>query len=225
MAAVGRWQAPDGGPLVGILCAAAVDSMETRCLPSRGVLRREQFPDGTWVCTDAAEHDYGGEADVIFSNAVLQWIPNQRALLDRLVENLAPHGVLAVQVPANRQSPLHRMTTAVAAEIWPEETRGCADLLHYFEPDFYYDILSAQGLGIDIWETTYIHILDSHSDLIEWYKSTGMKIFLNALASPADQERFADLVLERVTPLYRRAADGKVLFPFRRIFFTAEKQP
>ena len=51
-----------------------------------------------------------------------------------------------------------------------------------------------------------------------------MKIFLNALASETERERFADLVLERVTPLYPESRDGKILFPFRRIFFTAEKQ-
>ena len=188
-------------------------------------MAREQYPGGTWICADAAKHEYRGGLDVIFSNAVLQWIPEQESLIDLLVANLAPHGILAVQVPANRQSPLHQATMAVAAEMWPQETEGCGELLSYREPDFYYDLLTAHGLGIDIWETTYIHVLDSHRDLIAWYKSTGMKIFLNALASPADQERFADLVLERVTPLYRRAADGKVLFPFRRIFFTAEKQP
>ena len=197
-----------------------LDSSEEMIHKARG-----QFPEGSWVCADAAEYDYGGDLDVIFSNAVLQWIADQRPLIDRLVENLAPHGVLAVQIPANRQAPLHQATTEAAAETWPEETQGCADLLHYHEPGFYYDVLSAHGLGIDIWETTYIHVLDSHGDLIEWYKSTGMRIYLNALASETDRERFADLVLERVTPLYPETRDGKVLFPFRRIFFTAEKQP
>lgn len=197
-----------------------LDSSEDMIRRARG-----QYPDGTWICADASEYDYGGGFDIIFSNAVLQWIPRQESLIDLLVENLAPDGILAVQIPANRQSPLHQATTTVAAEIWPQETEGCSGLLHYKEPGFYYDVLAAHSVDVDIWETTYIHVLDSHDDLIEWYRSTGMKIFLKALESEVDRAEFAHLVLERVTPLYPTAKNGKILFPFRRIFFTAAKRP
>ncbi|RKX33048.1 MAG: trans-aconitate 2-methyltransferase [Verrucomicrobia bacterium] len=182
------------------------------------------FPGGAWICGDAATHKYEGSYDVIYSNAVLQWIPNQEVLIERLVDHLSPNGILAVQVPGNDASPIQRATVEVARrEEWSDRTAACMGMIQYREPAFYYEILSKHGLNTDLWITTYIHILESQRDLIEWYKSTGMKHFLSALPDLKARNRFADLVLEQIVDAYPIAGNGKVLFPFRRIFFTARK--
>jgi trans-aconitate 2-methyltransferase len=51
--------------------------------------------------------------DRIVSNAALQWVPDHAHLLARLVSLLAPHGVLAVQVPHNFDEPAHRLLAEV----------------------------------------------------------------------------------------------------------------
>ncbi|CAA9406843.1 MAG: Trans-aconitate 2-methyltransferase, partial [uncultured Nocardioides sp.] len=45
--------------------------------------------------------------DVLVSNATLQWVPGHLDLLPGLVEQVAPGGWLAFQVPANFDEPSH----------------------------------------------------------------------------------------------------------------------
>ena len=52
--------------------------------------------------------------DVIVSNATLQWVPDHRGLLPRLVDALAPGGWLAFQVPGNFDEPSHRLLDELA---------------------------------------------------------------------------------------------------------------
>jgi trans-aconitate 2-methyltransferase len=46
-------------------------------------------------------------SDLIFANAVLQWVPNHIALMVRLMGQLTRRGSLAVQVPDNFAEPSH----------------------------------------------------------------------------------------------------------------------
>ena len=68
---------------------------------------------------DVAEWSAPADADVVLSNAVLQWVPSHRALLDRWAERLPPGGWLAVQVPGNFGAPSHvimRHSTHMASQ-------------------------------------------------------------------------------------------------------------
>ena len=65
-------------------------------------------------------------------------------------------------------------------------------------------------------------MLDSQEDIIEWYKSTGFKPYLDQLDAPG-QEEFLAALRAQVLPFYPPQADGKVLFEFERLFFTAVK--
>jgi len=151
---------------------------------------KSKYPEDRWICSEASTYEYSGNYGVIFSNASLQWFPDQETLIDKLVSHLSVGGVLAVQVPANVESPLHQATVDVANEKWAEQINGKAEPLYYRDPDFFYEILSKHNLEIDLWVTSYIHILESHDEIIEWYRSTGMKPFLNALPDQSAQERF-----------------------------------
>lgn len=182
------------------------------------------YPDGRWICADAASHPFEESFDVVYSNAVLQWIPGQERVLNRLIDLLAPGATLAVQVPANDTSPIHLATVEVARrEEWADLTADRLDWIQYRNSVFYYEILSGRGLGIDLWVTTYMHVLDSQRGLIDWYRSTGMKHYLAALPDAAARERFTDLVFQKIVTAYPVETDGKVLFPFRRLFFTGHR--
>ena len=51
--------------------------------------------------------------DLIYANASLQWVPDHEKLIPRLFDALAPGGVLAIQMPDNRQEPTHSLMRAL----------------------------------------------------------------------------------------------------------------
>ncbi len=54
-------------------------------------------------------------ADVVVSNATLQWVPGHLHLLPRLADHVAPDGALAFSVPGNHDAPSHRLLRELAA--------------------------------------------------------------------------------------------------------------
>lgn len=62
--------------------------------------------------------------------------------------------------------------------------------------------------------------MSGHKAIIESYRSTGVRPYLECL-SDAERNEFAQGVLSRIRNLYKVQEDGKVLFPFRRLFFIA----
>src|SRR5262249_51143117 len=55
-------------------------------------------------------------ADLLFSNATMHWLDDHRRLLPRLVGQLTWGGVLAVQMPCDRDAPCHRLIDATASD-------------------------------------------------------------------------------------------------------------
>jgi trans-aconitate 2-methyltransferase len=185
---------------------------------------KEDYPKQKWVLADASRFQSDRKYDLVFSNAALQWIPDHEKLLPRLLDLLNDKGGLAVQVPANNESPLHKALSAVSSrQMWNKFTAGCEQLLNYRSSAYYYDLLSPVVSEIDLWETRYYHILTSHQGLIEWYRSTGMRPFLERLPDDVSRTRFENDVLEACRNDYKIQRDGKILFPFQRIFFVAYK--
>jgi trans-aconitate 2-methyltransferase len=88
-------------------------------------------------------------------------------------------------------------------------------------PALYYDTLQSEALHIDLWETTYYHIVAGPEAVLEWFRGTGLRPFLEALSADDDRRRFESMLLERYADSYPRRPNGKVLFPFRRLFFVA----
>src|SRR5450432_2184634 len=137
-----------------------------------------------WVAADIAEWaaPEGGETSdgvfgVVFSNAALQWLPDHASLLPRLMRRVAPGGALAFQMPAP-DSPAHRIMRALAAAIGLR----VADW-HCHEPAFYYDVLTPCAARVDLWETEYVHVMADAEAIVEWYRGTGLRPFLDALGT------------------------------------------
>jgi trans-aconitate 2-methyltransferase len=159
--------------------------------------------------------------DVVFSNAALQWVDNHAAVFPQLLSHAAPGGALAIQMPA-RDSPAHDLSRSMAnSAAWRSQFTGTPADWSSHDSGFYYDVLAPHAARLDIWETTYVHVLDSPADIVEWYKGTGLRPFLNALESEPARQRFLAQYLAGIEKLYRPRADGRVLFPFHRIFVIA----
>ncbi|HTS63353.1 MAG TPA: methyltransferase domain-containing protein [Candidatus Acidoferrales bacterium] len=177
-------------------------------------------PDWHWIDGEIAEWAAlpGERYDLAFSNAALQWVPDHATVLPRLLEKAR---ALAFQIPGNWDSPAHRAMREVAKGYRLE---GRVREWYSHDAAFYYDILARRALRLDLWETEYMHIMDGAEAIVEWYKGTGMRPFLEALDSDADRRRFSADYLKALRPAYATRPDGKVLFPFRRIFLVAYTQ-
>jgi trans-aconitate 2-methyltransferase len=185
---------------------------------------REDYPHQKWLIADAASFKSDLSYDIVFSNATLQWIPNHEILIPNLFKLVHNKGALAVQIPANNESPLHKALISVSlSDNWYRYTKGCDKLLNYQSSDYYYNLLTPLASEIELWETSYYHILPSHLGLIEWYRSTGMRPFLDRLPDEDSKIKFEQDVLEGCKDNYRIQNSGEILFPFKRIFFIAYK--
>lgn len=175
-----------------------------------------------WVKGDAARWEPGRLQDVVFSNAMLQWIGDHAAAIERWLGALAPGGALAVQLPSPMWSRIRLDILAVADEArWRDATQGARDAIVVHEPAWYYDLLGVKAERVDLWETEYVHVMEGPEAILTWVRGTALRPFLDALGSAEDRGRFEASLLERVEASFPRRRDGKVLFPFRRLFFVA----
>lgn len=155
--------------------------------------------------------------DVLIANATLQWVPGHLDLLPTLVEALAPGGWLAFQVPGNFGEPSHQILRELAAESrWG---LGKVGFPSSHEPVDYADALASLGCTIDVWETTYLHVLVGPDPVFEWISGTGARPVMSALDRDAGAE-FAAAFKARLRQAYPRRDYGTIL-PFRRIFAVA----
>jgi trans-aconitate 2-methyltransferase len=181
-------------------------------------------PSTRWIIADAAEWRSGEAYDLVFSNATLHWIADQERVLGNLFDQVAEEGALAVQVPFNTESPLYKSLVNVSESAeWNQVMAGCSAQIFYRDEFFYYSLLSRLSARIEMWITTYLHVMESHQDLIDWYSSTGMKMYLERIGTEEKRVAFKSQILEACKPQYPFQHDGKILFPFKRIFFVAYK--
>jgi trans-aconitate 2-methyltransferase len=179
-------------------------------------------PDQEWILADASVWQAALPYDIVFSNAALQWIGNHDQLVRHLLDQVAPGGALAFQIPNHMNSPLHRLTLEIAeASEWSHRMTAAKQALTVESPSFYYDALVKTASKLDIWETEYCHVMEDTKAIVQWISSTGLRPFLACLDTKDQQQRFIALLTERLDEAYPRQENGKVLFPFRRRFVSA----
>jgi trans-aconitate 2-methyltransferase len=183
---------------------------------------RERLPQCTFIEADIATWQPEPGTDVIFGNAVMQWLPDHPAIMRRLLEALPPNGVLAIQMPDNTREPALRFQREVGESgPWkdhPEVKAAPRDDLP--SPEDFYDLLKPVATHIDIWHTVYNHVMGSAAAITEWFKGSSLQPFLSPL-SVADREKFLAAYTEKVKTAYHPRYDGKVLLRFPRLFILA----
>lgn len=184
---------------------------------------RADYPAGRWIEADIAAWSPEVPHDLIFSNAALQWVPDHARVFPALFDALPPGGVLAVQMPRNFAAPNHALLRETAAlPRWAARMPDEARLMPVGDPGFYYDLLASRAARLDIFEIDYLHVLDGPEGVVEWMKGTGLRPFLQRL-DPSEHPSFLAAYLDRLKEAYPRRTDGKVLFPFRRLFLVASR--
>jgi trans-aconitate 2-methyltransferase len=183
---------------------------------------RKDLPAHDWVEADVAAWRANVPPDVLFANAVLQWLPDHEQLIPRLFAQLAPGAVLAVQMPYNQQEPSHRLMREVPEPFAPHVQNARA-LSRVSSPAFYYDLLAPHAAHVDVWRTTYEHVMADPSAIVEWVKGTGLRPYLEALPDALRVEYLAHYK-RGIDQAYPRRSDGKRLFSFPRLFIVAVKR-
>ena len=183
---------------------------------------RARLPNVEFRLADAATFKPDAPPDLMFANAVFQWLPGHLGLFVHLMGELAPGGVLAVQMPDNIAEPSHALMAEVAASgRWTDKLRDAARAP--LPPvRAYYEALKPHCRRLDIWHSIYNHPLADAAAVVDWVSSTGLKPFLD----PLDDEEKADFLAAytaEVAAAYPPLSSGGVLLRFPRLFIVATR--
>ena len=141
--------------------------------------------------------------DLIFSNASLHWVPDHEKIFHRLASLLAPHGQIAVQMPANDDHPSHAIAVQVAKEMGAEPRKA-----FILSPDGYASLLHHLGFKRQhVRLQVYGHELSSSREVVEWNRGALLTDYEQRLG-----ERFPEFLsaytaklldmLSNVTPFF-----------------------
>jgi len=185
---------------------------------------RARLPACDFLQADLRDWSAPEDADLLFSNATFQWVPDHLAVLQRLLAGLLPGGVLAVQMPDNVNEPSHRLMQEVASAGPWAKTLAAA---HPARPPLpavgsYYDGLRQVSARLEIWHTIYHHQLDGADAVVEWVKGTGLRPYLDPL-SIDERKEFIEVYGRRIAEAYPPCFDGTVLLHFPRLFIVATR--
>jgi trans-aconitate 2-methyltransferase len=185
---------------------------------------RERLPRCVFIEADLATWTPQEPVDLLFANAVLQWVPNQQAVMRRLIEALPPGGVFAAQMPDNTRESSHVLMQEVANRgPWAKQLALVdAARVHLPSPESYYDLLKPLCQRVEIWHTIYNHVLAGPEAIVEWFKGSALRPFLSALDAPAADD-FLQAYTAEIARNYAPRFDGQVLLRFPRLFVVATK--
>ncbi|KAF2663038.1 S-adenosyl-L-methionine-dependent methyltransferase [Lophiostoma macrostomum CBS 122681] len=188
---------------------------------------------------DLSNYTPDARADLLFSNAVFHWLRHDSRIptILRLFENLHEGGVLAFQVPDNYHEPSHRLMrkTALTADApWSSSFSGTSigeltdtarpDLDPIETPNEFYDALSPLASSVNIWRTSYQHVLKDARAIVEWVRGTGLQPFLHRIEDEGAKGRFLEEYESRLKGEYRELKDGRVLLQYPRLFIVAVRK-
>jgi trans-aconitate 2-methyltransferase len=219
--------------------SAMIAEARQRAIPGR--LRFEAGDVCTWRPPEPV--------DVIVSNATFQWVPEHVALFPELIDQLHPGGWFAFQVPGNFGAPSHVLLREVGrSPRWRDRIGPLLRDDPVCEPGEYQAALSALGCETDVWETTYLHVLQraggpaaesgepgperpggpaaesgepAPHPVLEWVRGTALRPVLAAL-QPDDAAAFEAEYAARLRMAYPPGPAGTIM-PFRRIFAVARR--
>jgi trans-aconitate 2-methyltransferase len=177
----------------------------------------------TWIQDDIAGFAPRSRPDLIFTNAALQWLPDHQTLFPRLVQALAPGGVFACQMPISFDQPAHVLLRQTAADgPWASKLQDVRGVQPVASAADYYDWLAPLA-DIDIWSTTYLHVLEGPDPVVDWMSGTGLRPYLQRLPDPDEQSAFLAAYRQRLSQVFAVRGDDTTLFPFPRLFMVARR--
>jgi trans-aconitate 2-methyltransferase len=186
---------------------------------------RSRVPDARFVREDIAAWTPEAPADLIFANAALHFLPDHDRLLARLMGALAPGGVLALQMPDIEREASHVLMRMIAADgPWAERLVPVAKTRPLLAAaETYWAWLDPMSSELDVWQTTYLHPLESAQGVVDWFAGSALRPFLARLD---ERERWDFLGRYRnaVKDAYPVLPDGAILLAYPRLFVVARRK-
>lgn len=179
---------------------------------------RQRLPQCEFVEADLAGWLPNEPVDLLFANAVFQWLPDHLNVMRRLLQTLAPGGVLAAQMPDNTREPSHLVMEEVGMRFAVAEAKR----IGLPSVETYYDTLQPLCRKVEIWHTVYNHSLADVAAIVEWFRGSALRPFLDALDAQTGQQ-FISAYIRELSAHYRARADGRVLLRFPRLFVVAAR--
>jgi len=180
----------------------------------------------TWMQRDCSRklNDLG-TFDLVFSNAFIQWIPNQEEFIKNTKELLNENGVFAIQIPYFEEMQVAKIIKEVSLEFDTNKALfGNLVTSTYFNYNFkeYYDMFSRYYSNIDIWKTNYIHQMKDCNAIVDFIKGTALLPYLECL-DEKQTTLFIKKLYDKISECYVASENGTVLFEFKRLFIIARK--
>ncbi len=211
-----RWP---GARIVG------VDNSEPMLAKARETTRQER--EITFVAADLHAWQPPEPVDLVYSNAALHWLDDHATLFPHLAAMVAPGGTLAIQIPDNFRAPSHTAIFELAhSRRWRARLAHLVRATPVAAAAAYFGWLAPAVRTVDIWATEYLQVLPARADgehpVAAWTRGTWLAPFLGALDA-AEQREFLAAYAQRLAAAYPAGADGRTLFPFRRLFIVANR--
>ncbi|MDR1871652.1 MAG: methyltransferase domain-containing protein [Deltaproteobacteria bacterium] len=186
---------------------------------------RKDYPYQMWIHDNAENIHDDKKYSIVFSNASLQWMEDHKVLIPKLWKIVSDNGVFAAQIPKFETMPINSaIQNVLRKELWEKSIKNnfwANKTLRNL--DYYYEIFSTFTEEIIVWETHYFHILPSMQGIIDFIHSTALKPYLEELKTDKEKQKFENDILKECRKYYKEQSDGKVLFPFKRMFMIAYK--
>ena len=188
---------------------------------------RATYPGITWLLRDASDDLSDlGTFDLVYSNAAIQWMPEQERLLQKLFGMVDKSGVFAAQIPYAQHLPVHtEIVRLVASGKWKDRFAGFASPYSVHPAEYYYDILCRLTPELSLWQTDYIHIMNDYLDIVRWSSGSALRPYLAHLADESAAAEFTEEYGLLLKAAYPPQPNGKILIPFSRVFFVAKHHP
>jgi trans-aconitate 2-methyltransferase len=214
-----------------------VDASADMLAKARATLPEVPFIQADLSTFSPGEAEGEGEEriDLLFSNAVFHWLrtPSRLQTLTTLFSRLPPGGILAFQMPDNYTQPSHAQMRRVAAQPsqpWSPffSSTAIGELADKERPDLdpiepladYYNALSPLG-NVDMWHTTYAHVVSDAAAVVEWVKGSGLQPFLQRIGEEGARGAFLREYEGSLKEGYPVMRDEKVILKYPRLFVVA----
>ena len=184
---------------------------------------RQRLPSVHFVQADAA-HWRDPSAQLVFANALFQWVPGHIDVMARLAGELPPGGCLAAQMPDNEAEPTHALMREIAAMApFRDKLARVGESRAAIGGFGDYDSALAPTCDlVDIWRTTYVHRLEGPEAIVAWVEGAGLRPFLAPLSAD-ERAHYIEFYREAITKAYPRRGWGGVLLPFPRLFIVGRR--
>ena len=177
-----------------------------------------------WVQADIADFQPAAPPDLIFTNAALHWLPDLERLVPRLARTLDEGGVFACQVPLSYSAAWYDALRATIEDPrWAERLGRVQGVYPIADMPSWYGWLAPVCAEVDIWSTTYLHVLEGEDPIVEWMSGTGLRPYLQAFEDSAERAAFVEAYRRRTAAAFPRRPDGTTLLPFPRLFIVARR--